>query len=218
MASGEGADLALCAGGERFPCHRAVLASQSPVLRARLLGALGAPPVAWPAEAGAAADALPTLAVDDVAPPVLAAFLRFLYCEESDLDEAPVVEAQHLMVCADAHGVERLRLLCERRLAAGLDIATAAFTLVLADQHNARELKAAALAFVARHAVAVMDTEGWEHLCAARPALQREVIKALATGLPQASGEAGGSGAGDAAGRSADGADGTGRRLRPRHS
>jgi hypothetical protein len=52
------------------------------------------------------------------------------------------------------------------------------------EQHNARELKATALAYVARHAVSVMDTDGWEHLCQARPALQREVIRALALGLP----------------------------------
>jgi len=209
QASGECADVELTAGEERFPAHRAVLAAHSPVLRARLLGALGGPSVPWPTPGAA----LPSLAVDDVAPPVLAAFLRYLYTEAYNVDAAPVEEAQHLMVCADAHGVERLRLLCERRLAQGLDIGSAAYTLVLADQHHARELKAAALAFVARNACAVMDTEGWEFLAVARPALQREVIKVLAmqTALltPQPP---------DASRGSADGGDVAGRRLRPRHA
>jgi speckle-type POZ protein len=216
LATGDAADVALTAGGEAFPAHRAVLAAHSPVLRARLLGALGGPPVPWPSTDDHAS--LPTLALDDVAPPVAAAFLRYLYTEAFDADAAPVEAAQHLMVCADAHGVERLRLLCERRLALGLDVPSAAYTLVLAEQHNARELKAAALAYVARHAVAVMETQGWEHLCQARPELQREVIRALAMGLPPApQGGAGGASGGDGGARSADGADGAGRRLRPRH-
>jgi speckle-type POZ protein len=205
LESGACADVELAAGEERFPAHRAVLAAHSPVLRARLLGALGGPPVPWPTPG----EPLPSLTVEDVAPPVLSAFLRYLYTESFDADAAPVEEAQHLMVCADAHGVERLRLLCERRLALGLDVQSAAYTLVLADQHHARELKAAALAFVARNACAVMDTEGWEFLAVARPVLQREVIKVLATqALSQP----------PDAGRSADGTDAAGRRLRPRHA
>ena len=210
LGSGECADVELTAGEERFPAHRAVLAAHSPVLRARLLGALGGPSVPGPTPGAP----LPSLAVDDVAPPVLSAFLRYLYTEAYNVDAAPVEEAQHLMVCADAHGVERLRLLCERRLAQGLDIGSAAYTLVLADQHHARELKAAALAFVARNACAVMDTEGWEFLAVARPALQREVIKVLATQtaslMPQQPPDAGRG--------SADGSDAAGRRLRPRHA
>lgn len=207
LLSGECADVEVSVGEERFVAHRAVLAAHSPVLKARLLGALGGPPVPWPTPGAP----LPVLVVDDVAPPVFNTFLRYLYAEYYDADNAPVEEAQHLMVCADAHGVERLRLICERRLTLGLDVPSAAFTLVLADQHHARELKAAALAFVARHACAVMDTEGWEHLSVARPALQREVIKVLATSQPQSLQPA-------EAGRGADGTDGAGRRLRPRHA
>ena len=54
-------------------------------------------------------------------------------------------------------------------------MANAAHTLMLAEQHGARSLKVAALRFVAANAVAVMKTDGWKHMAAARPTLLSEV-------------------------------------------
>lgn len=177
LSSGQGADCCLVADGCRMPAHRCVLAARSPVLAARLRGALSGAALPFPGPDGA----LPELLVEDVAPPVLAALLRYIYSEQSELESGGVEEAQHLMVCADALGVTRLRALCEQRLVTALDVHSAAFTLVLADQHNAAHLRSAALAFVARHATAVLATEGWAHLVLACPALQAELIALLAS-------------------------------------
>jgi hypothetical protein len=63
-------------------------------------------------------------------------------------------------------------------------VGNAAFTLTLADQHGAVALRHTALAFVAEHVVAVMKTEGWAHLKAARPLLMEALIQTMATGAP----------------------------------
>ena len=65
--------------------------------------------------------------------------------------------------------------MCERTLSSGLALDNAAHTLTLAEQHGARSLKLAALRFVASNAAAVMKTDGWAHLAAARPVLKDEV-------------------------------------------
>ena len=58
-------------------------------------------------------------------------------------------------------------------------MANAAHTLTLAEQHGSKALKDAALRFVAANAVAVMKTDGWKHMAAARQALKDEVCQRL---------------------------------------
>ena len=55
----------------------------------------------------------------------------------------------------------------------------AAHILMLADQQNAPDLKRAASVFVAQNAQAVMASKGWETLCATRPKLLSEVMRAM---------------------------------------
>ena len=178
----EGADVSFAcgprdaAGGPTLlHAHRLVLCVRSPVFRALLAGPLAPPPA--PGERAGP----PVFEVEDVAPPVFEQLLRFIYTEEFDDAALSVPVAQHLLVAADRFGVDRLKALCERWLAAGLEPETAAYTLVLAQQHSAQRLRAAAMLFVARNAVAVMQTEGWAHLCAAAPGLPSEVMHVMAT-------------------------------------
>lgn len=108
----------------------------------------------------------------------------------AELEGEPGPElAQHLLVAADRFKIDRLRLLMEQLLCATLDVMSAAHVLLLADQHNATDLKRAASAFVALNAQAVMATTGWEQLCSSRPKLLSEVMRAmvraaLGPGLP----------------------------------
>lgn len=121
----------------------------------------------------------------------------------AELEGEPGPElAQHLLVAADRFKIDRLRLLMEQQLCAGLDVKSAAHVLLLADQHNATDLKRAASAFVALNAQAVMATPGWEQLCSSRPKLLSEVMRAMVPPeeqAAQAAKAAGGAGGASAA-------------------
>ena len=134
---------------------------------------------------------------EEITPATLRRLLEFIYSDElepaspeeagallapshmstskaSEAADTPA-QAQHLLNAADHYALPRLRAICERTLCSGLEVANAAHTLTLAEQHSARSLKVAALRFVAANAVAVMKTDGWKHMAAARQALKDEV-------------------------------------------
>ena len=111
------------------------------------------------------------------------------------------LQAQHLLSAADYYAIPRLRAMCERTLYESLSVENSAFTLTLADDLSLAALKSESLRFVARNALAVMDTEGWAHLKKRKLALLEEVLRTLAAVVPPqalmpASGGAGGSAAG----------------------
>ena len=83
-------------------------------------------------------------------------------------------QAQHLLNAADHYALPRLIAICERALISGLEVANAAHTLTLAEQHGARSLKVAALMFVVANVVEAMRTDGWAHMAESRPALLTE--------------------------------------------
>jgi speckle-type POZ protein len=169
LSSGEGADMTLLSGAERISAHSQVLCARSPVLRAQLRGPLAC-----------ALDAVPV--PDEIEPSVLRRTLEFIYTDECE--PASAEEAQHLLNAADQYGLDRLRTICERKLADALNVENAAFTLTLAEQHRASALRNKALRFVAQNAVAVTKTEGWAHLRASSPALVDAAIITIATGEP----------------------------------
>ncbi|GJN09603.1 hypothetical protein PR202_ga27624 [Eleusine coracana subsp. coracana] len=75
---------------------------------------------------------------------------------------------RHLLVAADIHAMERLKMICQNILAKKLDLETVATTLGLADQHNCEALKDACIEFLnssdQEEMDAVMKTLGYENL------------------------------------------------------
>jgi hypothetical protein len=159
----------LCNNNERLQAHSLLLCARSPVLKAQLTGPL-------------ACDARALHVPDDIAPAIMRRLLSYVYTDA--LTPQSPEEAQHLLHAADHYDLPGLRAVCESALCAALSVDTAAFTLTLADQHGAAALRAAALAFAAAHAVAVMGTDGWAHLKEARPSLVDALIQTMATGAP----------------------------------
>ncbi|CAL4906526.1 unnamed protein product [Urochloa decumbens] len=102
--------------------------------------------------------------------------------EEAMDEEAAAVMAQHLLVAADRYGLDRLKLMCEKRLVTlGIGISTVASTLALADQHNCPRLKAKCIEFIAgspQNLDAVVATEGYRHLEVSSPWVLTELLKA----------------------------------------
>jgi hypothetical protein len=163
LRSGEDADVTLrTACGATFRAHRLILRMRSATLEAQLSGR----------HSGAVDDvAVPS----DIASPVVARLLEFMYADALAPPPGEPEEAAALLRAAGFFGVPRLAALCETALARALRPATAATTLLLADAHAAGALRDAALRFVAAHAHDVMSTPGWRALLAAQPLLAADV-------------------------------------------
>ncbi|CAD6335923.1 unnamed protein product [Miscanthus lutarioriparius] len=106
----------------------------------------------------------------DVAPPEL----------DDDEPAAAVTMAQNLLAAADRYGLDRLKAICEAKLAGRVDVGTAATTLALAEQHGCALLKAKCVDFVTGSTEtldAVLATEGYAHLAASCPLVLAELLK-----------------------------------------
>jgi speckle-type POZ protein len=123
--------------------------------------------------------------IKDMEAAVFKAMLHFVYTDmvpelgDQQLETVTVM-AQHLLAAADRYGLDKLKLICERKLTGGISVGTAAMTLALAEQHNCSVLKAKCLEFIVRTAGtldAVMATEGYKHLEASCPLVLRELLK-----------------------------------------
>ncbi|OEL18147.1 BTB/POZ and MATH domain-containing protein 1 [Dichanthelium oligosanthes] len=141
LDSGDGSDVSFVVDGETFPAHRAVLAARSPVFKAQLLGSM--------AEA-----AMPSITLrDDIAAATFKIMLRFMYTDalpgDEELGDSPTEMLHDLLAKADLYALERLKILCARKLRDGLAVDTVAATLATAEMFNCPELKKKCFAFFA---------------------------------------------------------------------
>ncbi|XP_066374293.1 BTB/POZ and MATH domain-containing protein 2-like [Miscanthus floridulus] len=175
LESQKGADVTflLASGGERFPAHKSVLAARSRVFMAEFFG-------------GMEERTSRVVEVQDVEPAAFETMLRFVYTDvappELDDDDEPagLTMAQHLLAAADRYGLDRLKAICEAKLAGCVDVGTAATTLALAEQHGCALLKAKCVDFVTGSPEtldAVLATEGYAHLAASCPLVLAELLK-----------------------------------------
>ena len=159
------ADVTLAVGDCDFRAHSQVLSARSRMLKALL-----------------SRDAAESRRVelDGVDPEVFKLLLRHLYTGELPEGDADTPEMhQHLLEAADRFSVPSLLQASQHALIVGLSVESVGYTLVLADEHGAKELKAAALRYVSSHGKEVTETEGWRHLTAAAPLLQTEALRAV---------------------------------------
>ena len=160
------ADVTLAVGDCDFRAHSQVLSARSRMLKALL-----------------SRDAAESRRVelDGVDPEVFKLLLRHLYTGELPEGDSDTPEMhQHLLEAADRFCVPSLLQAAARTLEHSLSVESVGYTLVLADKHGAKDLKAAALRYVSSHGKEVTETEGWRHLTAAAPLLQTEAFRALA--------------------------------------
>ncbi|GJN34794.1 hypothetical protein PR202_gb23490 [Eleusine coracana subsp. coracana] len=117
--------------------------------------------------------------VRDMDPDVFKAMLHFMYTdtlppeimEEEGKKKEGVEMAQGLLAAAHRYKLERLKLMCEAMLLKRVDVDTVASSLVVAELHGCRVLKAACEEFIARpgNVKAVMKTEGFQKIKASCP-------------------------------------------------
>jgi len=159
------ADVTLAVGDCDFRAHSPVLSARSRMLKALL-----------------SRDAAESRRVelDGVDPEVFKLLLRHLYTGELPEGDSDTPEMhQHLLEAADRFCVPSLLQASQHALIVGLSVESVCYTLVLAEKHSAKELKAAALRYVSSHGKEVTETEGWRHLTAAAPLLQTEALRAV---------------------------------------
>ncbi|CAM0909180.1 unnamed protein product [Alopecurus aequalis] len=137
----EGSDVSFKVKEEGFPAHKIILAMRSPVFRAEFYGPMRE-------------QSLRSVTIQDMQPAVFRGLLHFIYTDslppmDDDLSGDEYEEMiRHLLVAADRYAMERMKLMCEKKLARRLSAATVATTLALADQHNCAKLKDACIEFM----------------------------------------------------------------------
>jgi speckle-type POZ protein len=171
LQSGAGADVTFLVAGESFTAHKAVLAARSPVFMAEFFGQM----VEKVSE---------HVQINDMEASVFKELLQFIYTDtppnfDQPQNEAATVMAQHLLAAADRYGMDRLKLICEGKLAGGINVDTAAETLALAEQHGCDQLKARCMDFIVSTPEgldAVLATEGYKHLEASCPSVLTDLL------------------------------------------
>ncbi|XP_024313975.1 BTB/POZ and MATH domain-containing protein 1-like [Brachypodium distachyon] len=119
-------DVSFVVGGDTFPAHRAVLAARSPVFKAELFGSM-------------AESTMSSITLADIAPATFEVFLRFIYTDA--LPDTPIETCKHLLAVADRYAMERLKIMCAKKLWDGVSVDTVADTLSCAETYSCAELK-----------------------------------------------------------------------------
>jgi speckle-type POZ protein len=172
LEKGEGADVVFEVAGEKIAAHRWLLASRSSVFRAELFGPMKE-------GEGGTAD---VIRVDDMEAEVFRGLLHFTYTDSLPVteskDEDEDVVCQHMLVAADRYDLERLKLLCEKKLCKYIDVRTVGIILALAEQHHCEGLKKACFYFLSSpsNLTAAAATEGFQHLSRSCPSVMIELI------------------------------------------
>ncbi|EEE51059.1 hypothetical protein OsJ_31723 [Oryza sativa Japonica Group] len=166
----KGADVVFEVSGETFAAHRCLLAARSPVFSAELYGLMKE------------GDTAGVVRIEDMEAQVFKLLLRFMYTDSLPKMEEEDVMWQHLLVAADRHDLQRLKLICEDRLCNYIGVSTVLNILVLADQHHCDGLKKACFSFLGslENLSAVVTGDGLEHLSRSYPSLMKELFVVMA--------------------------------------
>ncbi|KAL6842086.1 hypothetical protein ACP4OV_028065 [Aristida adscensionis] len=173
LGSKAGSDVTFIVDGKAFAAHKIVLAARSPVFMAEFFGHMEE-------------RTSPQVEIKEMEPAVFKAMLHFIYTdmvpELDEKGEAAMAMAEHLLGAAERYALDRLKVLCERRLALGIDVSRAAATLALADQYGYSQLKAKCVEFIAlgstENLEAVLATEGYKILATRNPCAVTELLRA----------------------------------------
>ncbi|CAL5013615.1 unnamed protein product [Urochloa decumbens] len=164
LDTADGKDVSFTIDGETFHAHRAVLAARSPVFKAELHGSM--------AEATMA-----SITLNDIAPSTFKAMLHFMYTDalpgEVELGDSPVDMFERLLIAADRYALDRLKLLCAKKLWDNVSVDTVATTLACAEMYSCPELKHKCIGFFAveENFKKAMLTEGFVRLVQQFPSI-----------------------------------------------
>uniref|UniRef100_A0A914ZMV5 BTB domain-containing protein n=1 Tax=Parascaris univalens TaxID=6257 RepID=A0A914ZMV5_PARUN len=164
-------DFTVIAGGREMPAHQVVLSARSPVFAAML-------------EPHTEEFKNKRVNFPDIDYEVMQELLLYMYSGRSpNLSNM----ALDLLAAADRFQLPGLKDMADQVLRSGLAVESACRYLVFADMHNARELKADAIKFIAQNSASVITTDGWAEMVKQQPSLVTEVVSAIAAIEPRVS-------------------------------
>ncbi|CAJ0574388.1 unnamed protein product, partial [Mesorhabditis spiculigera] len=145
--------------------HKALLASRSSVFRSMF-------------EHPMRESVTSEVTIDDVDAEVVQEMVHYMYTGQSP---KMATMAPSLLAAADKYDLHRLKVMCEQAICSSLTSENACCTLVLADRHNAVQLRQNAINFINGYAAEVMASDSWEGLVKDHALLLADVFKSLAT-------------------------------------
>ncbi|XP_073359125.1 BTB/POZ and MATH domain-containing protein 1-like [Aegilops tauschii subsp. strangulata] len=181
LRSQNGADVTFVVGAASFRAHRLLLTARSPVFAAELAGSLTDETHRIKDMDADTFRALLLFIYTDTLPPQLEHMDRWLGTWKED--QEAVSMARRLLDAADRYGVERLKVICEKKACVSVGVGTVAADLVLAERRGYRKLKARCIEFLVAspadlHAVAAAG--GFKLLEASCPSVLTQIVTAVA--------------------------------------
>ncbi|KAL6661106.1 hypothetical protein ACP70R_000490 [Stipagrostis hirtigluma subsp. patula] len=119
----------------------------------------------------------PSITLQDIEPMTFKAMLVFMYTDElpgdQELGDSPTEIMKHLLAAADRYALDRLKLMCARKLWDNISVGTFASTLACAETYNCPELKSKCIDFFAveKNLKKIIFTEGFMWLVQKFPSL-----------------------------------------------
>ena len=157
-------DVTLVVKNKEFQAHKAILAARSPVFAAMF-------------QHNMKEAALNRVYIAEMEPDILQAVLRFIYTDQVDLTAG---NATALLVAANRYFLDLLKWKCEQFLAQDLSIKNCCERLMLADAHDATNLKKVAGNIIRKSSAELKKTKGWKKMMKqALPELLCEIIESF---------------------------------------
>jgi hypothetical protein len=143
--NGQCTDITLLTEDKEFKAHKVVLVSQSPFFATRF-------EERWTEQSGNKID------MTDIPTDIMEAILAYMYTG----NVVNITQIAHkLLPKAEKYQLEGLKVSCEAALSKTLTIQSVIDVLLLADIHNAQNLKQCCLVFISKNVSAVKNTSKW---------------------------------------------------------
>ncbi|XP_011315182.1 speckle-type POZ protein A [Fopius arisanus] len=153
--------------GCEISAHKAILAGRSSVFRATF-------------EAQTEESQKNCVNIPDFSPEAFTELLRFIYTDRvQNLHDL----AKDLLIMANYYDLERLRIMCEESLRKNLTVQNAPEILLLADLHNANQLKRHAQGYIQKNAKYVVQSTEFQALQETHPKYSFEILTTLVNNL-----------------------------------
>ncbi|XP_065205279.1 speckle-type POZ protein B-like [Planococcus citri] len=157
-------DVILNVNGKEYPAHKTVLAARSPVFCAMF-------------KHSTKEYELNRVDIVDINEAVVEEMLKYVYTGKC---EVPDELAEGLLAAADKYDLDRLKIMCAKKLINGLSVKNAVSTLILADMHSNEYLNRKTIKFIVANFAQVLNTVDWKNLLSSNPQLVHDVCQAVA--------------------------------------